>query len=177
MEITIREVNTDTILFVKKDGSSFEVMSKLVLHAKDGIIGYSVVEVAPYSKQYGAEEFDVQSYLDDPDKVIFLAFTGNEPIGQIRLHKFWNGYAYIDDISVEPEYRGEGIGRALMLCAIEWARSRGFSGIMLETQDNNVAACRLYERCGFKLRGFDTNLYKALEPHTDEIALYWYLMF
>jgi ribosomal protein S18 acetylase RimI-like enzyme len=78
---------------------------------------------------------------------------------------------------VEPEYRGEGIGRALIECAIAWAKEKGLPGIMLETQDNNVPACRLYARCGFTLRGFDTHLYKALDPDTDEIALYWYLMF
>ena len=48
---------------------------------------------------------------------------------------------------------------------------------MLETQDNNVPACRLYERCGFQLRGFDTHLYKGHDPATGEIALYWYLTF
>jgi RimJ/RimL family protein N-acetyltransferase len=48
---------------------------------------------------------------------------------------------------------------------------------MLETQDNNVPACRLYARCGFQLRGFDTHLYKGDDPSTDEIALYWYLVF
>ena len=177
MEITIREMDGSTIQSVKKGGSSFEVTAKLVLHANDGNISSTVVEVAPYTKQYGTEEFDVGSYLDDPDKVIFLAFAGNEPIGQVRLRKYWNAYAYIDDIAVEPDYRGEGIGRALLSRAIEWAESRGFPGVMLETQDNNVAACRLYARCGFELRGFDTHLYKGSDPGTDETALYWYLTF
>jgi streptothricin acetyltransferase len=48
---------------------------------------------------------------------------------------------------------------------------------MLETQNNNVAACRLYESGGFQLAGFDRCLYKGLHPDTDEIALYWYLVF
>ncbi len=177
MNVTIREANHDTIQSVRKAGRAFEVTSKLVLDAKEGSISYTVMDLAPYTKQYEEEEFDARAYLDDPDKVIFLAFAGDETIGQIRLHKSWNAYAYIDDISVDPEHRGEGIGRALMSRAIEWAKSKGFPGMMLETQNNNVGACRLYERCGFKLRGFDTHLYKALDPGTDEIALYWYLNF
>jgi ribosomal protein S18 acetylase RimI-like enzyme len=177
MDITIREADQDTLRFVRKGGSLFEVRSKLVLHATDGSISYTVVDVPPYTKQYDTEEFDVRAYLGNPDQSIFLAFAGNEPIGQIRVRKYWNAYAYIDDISVEPEYRGEGIGRALMSRAIEWAKAKGFPGMMLETQDNNVAACRLYERCGFQLRGFDTHLYKANDPGTEEIALYWYLIF
>lgn len=177
MNITIREVDSDTVGFIKAGGSSFEVTSKLVLNADNGKISYTIVDVPPYPKQYGAERVDPDSYIASPDRVVFFAWLEDKPIGQIRMQKNWNGYAYIEDIAVDPEYRGEGIGRALMQRAIEWAKAKGFPGIMLETQDNNVAACRLYARCGFELRGFDTHLYKASDPFTDEIALYWYLMF
>jgi ribosomal protein S18 acetylase RimI-like enzyme len=135
------------------------------------------VDVPPYTKRYGPEEVEPESYLDAPDRVVFFAWLGEEVIGQIRLRRNWNGYAYVDDLAVEPEYRGEGIGRALISRAIEWAKAKGFPGLMLETQDNNVAACRLYARCGFELRGFDTHLYKALDPSTQETALYWYFNF
>ena len=43
------------------------------------------------------------------------------------------------------------------------------------TQSNNVAACRLYERFGFRLGGFDRDLYRRLDPATQEVALFWYL--
>ena len=45
---------------------------------------------------------------------------------------------------------------------------------MVETQNNNVAACKLYERCGFRLSGFDQDLYRGQDPETTEIALFWY---
>ena len=48
---------------------------------------------------------------------------------------------------------------------------------MLETQNINVAACLFYARCGFVLGGYDRFLYRGLTPETDEIALYWYLIF
>jgi streptothricin acetyltransferase len=64
-----------------------------------------------------------------------------------------------------------------MMEAIDWARGGGYPGLMLETQDINVAACRFYASLGFKLGGFDRYLYKAEMPGTDEIALYWYLLF
>lgn len=177
MYIVIREADQETIHYLQVGGSSFEVKSKLVLTAENGRITYTVQDVPPYTKQYGPDELEPESYIDDSDKGVFFAWLGDKVVGQIRLRKFWNGYAYIDDISVEPEYRGEGIGRALMSRAIEWAKAKGFPGLMLETQDNNVAACRLYARCGFELRGFDTHLYRALEPSTQETALYWYLNF
>lgn len=177
MEILIREADKETIRHLKLDGSSFEVRSKLVLQAENGSISYTVVDVPPYTKQYGPEEVKPESYVDAADKVVFFAWLGKEVIGQIRLRRYWNGYAYIDDIAVEPGYRGEGIGRALLGRGIAWAKEKGLPGLMLETQDNNVPACRLYARCGFQLRGFDTHLYKGIDPSTDEIALYWYLIF
>ena len=177
MKITIREIDKDTIQHVKKCGNSFEVKSKLVLHAENGNMSYTVVDVPPYTKQYGEEEFDINAYLSNPDRVIFLAYLDDELAGQIRVLKYWNAYAYIDDIAVDSKHRRQGIGRALLERAIEWAKSKGYPGIMLETQNNNVAGCKLYESCGFELRGFDTHLYKGLNPSTDEIALYWYLIY
>ena len=177
MEIVIRKASKDTIHHLKNGGASFEVKSRLLLQAENGSIRYTVIDVPAYTKQYGSEELDLEEYVDHPDKAVFFAWLGEEVIGQIRLRRYWNGYAYIDDLAVEPDYRGEGIGRALIARAIEWAKEKGLPGLMLETQDNNVPACRLYARCGFELRGFDTHLYKALDPSTNEIALYWYLTF
>jgi len=49
--------------------------------------------------------------------------------------------------------------------------------VILFAYVDEVQACKLYESCGFELRGFDTHLYKAFDPATDEMALYWYLIF
>jgi ribosomal protein S18 acetylase RimI-like enzyme len=177
MNLTLREIDKDTVQQVKKEGSSFEVKSNLVLRAENGEISYTLVDVPPYTKQYGAEEVDPGAYIDNPDRIVFFAYLDNEVAGQIRVMKYWNGYAYIDAIAVESRFRRQGVGRALIGRATEWAKAKGFPGLMLETQNNNVAACKLYASCGFELRGFDTHLYKGLNPNTDEIALYWYLIF
>jgi len=177
MEIAIHEVDQSNVHHVNQCDSSFTVDSKLLLHAENGKINYTVVDVPQYTKQYQSEEVDSSTYISNPNKIIFFAYAGDELAGQIRVLKFWNGYAYIDDLAVDTKHRRQGVGRALISSAVEWARSKGLPGMMLETQNNNAAACRLYESCGFELRGFDMNLYKALNPSTDEIALYWYLMF
>jgi streptothricin acetyltransferase len=78
---------------------------------------------------------------------------------------------------VGANFRRQGIGRRLIEQAIDWAKARGLPGLMLETQNNNVAGCHLYEACGFHLGGFDQDLYRAIDPNTTEIALYWYLTF
>ncbi|HLO27707.1 MAG TPA: GNAT family N-acetyltransferase [Anaerolineales bacterium] len=177
MNITIAQMDKSTVQDINRIDTSFEVNSKFILFAENGKISYSLIEVPPYTKQYASDEIDFGDYISDPQNAIFLAYVDNELAGQIRIRKYWNGYAYIDDFGVDTRHRRQGVGGALMGRAIEWAKSQGFPGIMLETQNNNVAACRLYASCGFELRGFDTHLYKGLNPATDEIALYWYLMF
>jgi hypothetical protein len=54
----------------------------------------------------------------------------------------------------------------------------GPAGLALETQDNNLQACRFYQRMGFRLEGDNTMLYKNFrKPVRDETALFWYLLF
>ncbi len=54
----------------------------------------------------------------------------------------------------------------------------GPAGLALETQDNNLQACRFYQRMGFRLGGVNTMLYKNFRKSVrDETALFWYLLF
>jgi ribosomal protein S18 acetylase RimI-like enzyme len=177
MKMIIREIDRHNVEDFGRCDSSFTVNCKLILNAANGKITYTIVDIPPYTRQYSPEEFDSGFYQDHPDRAIFFAYMDEELAGEIRLRKNWNDYAYIDSIVVDSKYRKLGVGNALMKQAIDWAKLRNFPGVMLETQDNNVAACKFYERCGFKLHGFDTHLYKGPNPETDEIALYWYLIF
>jgi ribosomal protein S18 acetylase RimI-like enzyme len=57
--------------------------------------------------------------------------------------------------------------------AVEWTKEKKLKGIMLETQDTNLAACRFYKKYGFILGGVDTMLYGNFE-NKDQKALFWY---
>jgi streptothricin acetyltransferase len=177
MTLSIKELTTERIRDLNCCDGVFQITSQLVLSAQQGIIHYSIREVPPYEKRYSQDAFVPADYIANPDRAIYLAYLDERVAGQLRLCRYWNRYAYIEDIVVDVSARREGVGQALMAQAIAWAKARGCPGIMLETQDNNVAACRLYERCGLKLAGFDTCLYRGLDPASEEIALYWYLLF
>lgn len=170
----VKEVDEKTVKDVNTVDGRFTIDSKLEIQVKHNKIMYSTVKVPQYEKRYEKENIDYSTYIDDPDKTIYLAYVDDIIAGQIILRKNWNKYAYIEDIAVDVKFRNQGIGKALLSCAKEWAKKKNLAGVMLETQNNNVAACRLYEKCGFNLGGFDTYLYKGLKPDTDEIALYWY---
>ena len=81
------------------------------------------------------------------------------------------------EITVDKKYRTLGVGKRLINQAKQWAKEGNMPGIMLETQNNNVAACKFYEKCGFVIGGFDFLVYKGLDMTSDEVAIYWYLHF
>lgn len=74
------------------------------------------------------------------------------------------------DVRVHPNSRCRGVGCALLTFAEEHARSRGIRGVKVETQDINVAACRLYARAGYRLVEINPCAYPE---HPDEIQLIW----
>ncbi|MFS0781060.1 GNAT family N-acetyltransferase [Bacillus sp. 1P06AnD] len=57
---------------------------------------------------------------------------------------------YIDTVSVNPEYGGNGIGTALLEAITEKGKELGHHTISLNVDEDNPAARRLYERLGFK---------------------------
>ena len=58
-----------------------------------------------------------------------------------------------------------------------WSRKKNLPGMMLETQNNNLGACRLYERCGYVMGGIDQLRYRGIDPQTREVAIFWYRLF
>jgi streptothricin acetyltransferase len=177
MAFTIRELDESNLAHLNRCDGTFTVDSELIVHAENREISYTVEPVPSYTKRYPVEEIDYRTYIQNPDKAIYFAFLDGQLAGQIILRKNWNQNAYIEDLEVEVKFRRQDIGRRLIEKAIEWAKARELAGIMLETQNNNVAACHFYECCGFRLRGLDFDLYRGLPPYVDETALYWYLTF
>jgi ribosomal protein S18 acetylase RimI-like enzyme len=66
----------------------------------------------------------------------------------------------IGNVVVHPDWRGHGIGRTLMERAIQVAQEQGARWIGLEVRADNVVACRLYERLGFRSVGKTEHLLK-----------------
>ena len=176
MEITIRKIDPQESPQTKSFSRKSMVNSRLVLGIENEKLVYTIAQVdEPYEREVPAQ--DTEYGFDEAGPTIFFAEVDGKLAGRIRMLKWWNQFGYVEDLVVNPEYRGLGIGRKLLERGIQWAHENNFPGVMLETQDDNVPACTLYQSCGFVLSGFDRNVYKAINPHTKETALYWYLIF
>jgi len=72
------------------------------------------------------------------DDVIGYAITGRG-----------GGIAYLQRLAVMPRCEGRGIGTTLVLDAFRWAMRHSCSSMLVNTQETNVRAVRLYEQLGF----------------------------
>lgn len=66
--------------------------------------------------------------------------------------------AWIEDVVVDGEARGRGVGAALNLAALDRARAAGAKTVDLTSRPSREAANRLYRRIGFVPR--ETNVYR-----------------
>jgi ribosomal protein S18 acetylase RimI-like enzyme len=106
------------------------------------------------------------------DGRIFVAEARNAMVGFVAVlaHKLPDAidtaakpYAYISDLVVLPEARGEGLGRALLERAESYARKRGAVRIRLHVLAKNAKAAELYEAFGY--RDYERELERSLiEP-------------
>jgi|688.fasta_scaffold426889_1 ribosomal protein S18 acetylase RimI-like enzyme len=78
--------------------------------------------------------------------------------------------AVLWDLRVSPEFRSAKVGKLLFSAVEKWASSRGCVQLKIETQNNNVAACRFYAKQGCTLAAVNRFAYKNLP---DEIQMIW----
>ncbi|MBU4332072.1 GNAT family N-acetyltransferase [Patescibacteria group bacterium] len=71
-------------------------------------------------------------------------------VGMITLGKK-NNRGDIGLIAVSPNARGMGLGTSLVKSAQSWFISHKYKFGQVITQEANTAACRLYEKCGYRL--------------------------
>lgn len=93
--------------------------------------------------------------LTSDREAVLLIGDGPDGLAVLRFRpSIWstNLECYVAELYVDPELRGNGLGRALMVAAIELARSEGADHMDLGTSDDDSAARGLYESLGFTNR-------------------------
>ena len=146
----------------------FMVREVFDVHLSNQGFELSARSVSPYRKDYISDE------ESNEDSTCYGVFIDQELVGKIALGSTWNDLASIEHIVVSHAHRGKGVAHSLIEFAKEWALSRHLLGIRLETQTNNVPACKLYAKCGFTLGGIDLFMYKTRPQVSNETAMYWY---
>ena len=77
---------------------------------------------------------------------------------------------HINNVAMRPQFRGQGIGTALLHRVLNEARELGARRATLEVRASNARARRLYERLGFYVAGTRRNYYTS--PVEDALILW-----
>ena len=101
----------------------------------------------------------------DGDKAIGCCWTGiicEEGIPSVskgRIHM----------LGVDPDYRGRGIGRELMMAGLARLKNRGLNIAELTVDSENRIACTLYESLGFEIQSSTLWYEKAVRQGTETV--------
>ena len=81
-----------------------------------------------------------------------VALAEGAIVGEVRIEPTWMGFGEVG-MMVAADWRGRGVGTALVAAAIEWARARGLHKLALSVFPHNSAAIALYRKFGFVEEG------------------------
>jgi len=89
--------------------------------------------------------------IESHDAVVLVAEADGELVGLCTgyqdIHSVRFSYrAWVEDLAVHPGHRSEGVGKALLEAAKDWARERGATHLELASGDARLDAHRFYER-------------------------------
>ena len=104
---------------------------------------------------------ELQVYITDfgkePDDICFLAEVDGKVAGAVWV-RVMEDYGHLEEgvpsfaISLYKEYRGQGIGTALMKRMLQELAQRGYEKASLAVQKANYAV-RMYQKVGFEIVG------------------------
>jgi ribosomal protein S18 acetylase RimI-like enzyme len=161
------------------DAKRFQALRLIALQTEPANFGASFHQ----EKNYPLEKFE-QRLAVFPDRGLFGAFDGddNQPddpplIGMVALNrddseKFAHKGS-ITSMYVAPAARGKGIGRALLVQAIDMARGVGaLHQLLLTVNASNTGAIGLYASLGFKTFGREPSGIRVDGRFYDELLMY-----
>lgn len=107
----------------------------------------------PWSRHSLSEEVDnsLAHYL--------VALSGETLAGYCGMWVLFEE-CHITNIAVDPAFRRNGIGKALLVGAMEVALSFGATAMTLEVRETNRIAQEMYRKLGFQQQGFRKRYYQ-----------------
>ncbi len=146
MDITIRE------------GERADLPAVLSLYAQLGEDDGAVL--SPEEAEYIFERMRTYPYCR-----LYVALVESRVVGTFTMLVMDNiahmgaGSTIIEDVVVEKELRGKGVGRRMMEFACGISREKGCYKIALTSNRNRKEAHRFYESLGFEIHGYSFSLF------------------
>lgn len=117
----------------------------------------------PWSEESLKESLNSEMYK------FYTAVMDNKVVGYCGYYKTGDE-ANITNVIVAENFRGKGIGHALMTHLMNDAFDEGINAVTLEVRVSNMSARNLYESLGFSLDGIRKNFYSS---PVEDACIYW----
>lgn len=130
------------------DGRQMAQLFAAVAAERDGIATEPPVDIVERTAQF-ARSADASA----------VAVAGTRIIGGIHVDASRHGFGELG-MMVDRDWRGRGVGTALVRAAIDWARGQGLHKLCLEVFPHNTAGIALYTKCGFAEEGRRVEQYR-----------------
>ena len=108
--------------------------------------------------------------LTTPVEPLFILVAGTPPVGFARVDEV-GGQAHLEQLSVQPDSAGRGIGRSLVEAALDAARGRGYLSMTLCTFAGVPFNAPFYASCGFEELAQPGQALGALRIHEAQLGL------
>ena len=158
---------------ILRDARRTELPAIVRMLADDPLGGARERPEEPLPRAY-YDAFDATA--NNPDNRLLVAEIDGEIVGTLQL-VFIRGLsrlgatrAQIEAVRTAASNRGAGLGRQILLAAIEMARERGCAMVQLTTDKSRADAHRFYESLGFETSHEGMKLILAPDENTPGAA-------
>ena len=153
-EINLQNISLDTLPQPKTEPycSSFSVAQLEKLAIQSGVYSRFALDTRfPHDKFIALYKTWIQKSVSGEMADEILVIMQNKTIAGMVTLANKNGVGDIGLIAVDESFRGRKIGQQLVLDAQRWFIQHGCHTACVITQEDNVPACRLYEKCGYQI--------------------------
>ena len=116
----------------------------------------------------------LRSVRRHPDAAVYVVEDGERIVGRLSVARDSHpASSHVADLGlmVAADYRRQGIGRALLEQAVEWAGNARVRKLELHVFPWNVPAIALYDSFGFVREGYRTGQYQRDGEDVDAILM------
>jgi ribosomal-protein-alanine N-acetyltransferase len=128
----------------------------------------SVAEIEELSFTHPWSEEDISGSYNSDCNIFYISEKENKVVGYIGFTVAADE-GYILNVAVNPDCRGQGIGKALVQKAIDYSLEKGLAFLTLEVRESNATAINLYSSLGFERVGVRKNYYT--NPKEDALLM------
>ena len=138
-----------------KEKISFNLLEEKDMQFLSELLNNESILAALHNEKLSYDEWlDVYGkyWKNDTDEKHFIIFCEDKPAGWLKINGLdGNGTAWLSMLAVAPEYQRKGLGTKAVSFFEEYISDRGFSSVGINTTEDNSAAQKLHEKCGYEI--------------------------